>query len=307
MVLDDLPSMALFARVVQLHSFSAAARASGIAKSAVSKRVALLEHRLGVRLLSRTTRSLSLTDDGLRYYQHCADLLGAATAAEEAVVGSKKHPVGRVRVNAPVTFSQMYLAPALGRFLQKHPGVSIDLATEDRLIDVAEGGFDLVVRIARLRPSSLVARRLATVKILLCAAPEYLVRAGTPSDPADLVRHNCLRYSLVQARAEWHFRRMGGKVAVPVQGNFATNDGTALRQAVLSGLGLAMLPDFIVARDVAAGQLVTILDQCPAPELGLYAVRTGGRLVSARVRALVDFLVAYFTQPNWSALATSTD
>jgi DNA-binding transcriptional LysR family regulator len=307
MTLDDLPSMALFARVVQLHSFSAAARASGIAKSAVSKRVALLEHRLGVRLLSRTTRSLSLTDDGLRYYEHCADLLVAASAADEAVVGSKQHPVGRVRINAPVTFSQMYLAPALARFLQEHPGISVDLATEDRLIDVAEGGFDLVVRVARLQASSLVARRLATVKMLLCGAPEYLARAGTPSAPADLVRHNCLRYSLVPAGAEWHFRRKGGKVAVPVQGTLTTSDGTALRRAVLAGLGLAMLPDFMVAPDLVAGRLVTILDDHPAPELGLFAIRASGRLVPARVRALLNFLIAHFMRPNWSVLASTND
>jgi DNA-binding transcriptional LysR family regulator len=302
MTLDDLPSMALFARVAQLHSFSAAARASGIAKSAVSKRVTLLERRLGVRLLTRTTRSLSLTEDGLRYYQHCAALLAAASAAEESVVGSRQRPVGRIRLNAPVTFSQIYLAPALARFLQAHPAISIDLATDDRLIDAAEGGFDLLIRIARLRASSLVARRLAAVKVLLCAAPAYLARAGRPEVPADLVHHNCLRYSLVPASAEWHFRGQGGKVAVPVQGTFTANDGTTLRQAALAGLGLAMLPDFMVARDLAAGRLVTLLPQHPAPELGLYAVRTPGPL-PARVRALLDFLIPHFKNPDWPSLA----
>jgi DNA-binding transcriptional LysR family regulator len=306
MTLDDLPSMALFARVVQLHSFSAAARASGIAKSAVSKRVSQLERRLGVKLLSRSTRSLSLTDDGLRYYEHCADLLVAAAAAEDAVVGSQRHPVGRVRVNAPITFSQMYLATALAEFLQRHPGISIDLTTEDRLIDVAEGGFDLVIRIGRLQASSLVARRLATVKVLVCAAPQYLARAGTPAVPADLVRHNCLRYSLVPAAAEWHFPRRGGSVRVPVQGNLTASDGTALRRAAIAGLGLAVLPDFMVARDVAEGRLVTILAQHAAPDLGLYAIRASGRLVPARVRALLNFLVARFANPAWSALGNAT-
>lgn len=305
MILDDLPSMALFARVAQLRSFSAAAREAGIAKSAVSKRIAALERRLGVLLLTRTTRALSLTEEGLRYYDHCRALVAAADAAESSVAGSKDRPAGRVRINAPVTFAQMYLARSLARFLVQHPALEVDLSTDNRSVDLVESGLDLVIRVSRLRASALVARRLAPVRLLVCAAPSYLARAGNPRTPEELSSHDCLRYSLLPAEVEWRFGTAERPLGIPVRGSLATNDGTVLREAAVAGLGLVVLPEFMVARELADGRLLAVLQDHPLPDMGLYALHADRRLVPARVRVLLDFLADHFAHAAWAALAES--
>ena len=301
--LEELASMALFAQVVQLRSFSAAAREAGLAKSAVSRRIAALEDRLGARLLVRTTRKLALTGEGMRYYEHCAALLAAARAAEDSVSGASRLARGPIRINAPVTFAQMYLAPALAGFLAEHPAIEVSLSVEDRMVDLVEGGWDLVIRVARLRDSSLVARRLASARIGLCAAPSYLARHGTPATPADLVSHNCLRYALVPAEREWRFGRRGARVHVPVRGNLAATDGTVLRRAALAGLGLAILPTFMVAADLAAGRLVTVLDDELRADVDISAVYASRRQLPLRTRMLLDFLTDHFAGANWEELA----
>ncbi len=300
---DDLPSMALFARVVQLRSFSAAAREAGVAKSAVSKRIAGLEARLGVRLLVRTTRNLALTDEGLRFYEHCAGLLGAARAAEDAVRESSHAVRGPIRINAGTAFAELYLARAIARFLNEHPDVTVHLSVDDRFVDLAEGGLDLVIRIARRLTGSAIARRLATDRMVVCAAPDYLARAGTPRDPADLIRYNCLHYALVPPSHEWRFRTGGKELPVPTRGNYVGSNGTLLREAALAGLGLAVVPRFMVAAELAAGLLVTVLDDRITGELGIHAVMQHRAHVPARVRLLVDFLARYFAGADWPALA----
>jgi len=303
MRLDDLASMALFARVVRLGSFTAAAREARIAKSAVSRRVAALERRFGVRLLVRTTRRLSPTEEGLRCYEQCAALVAAAEEAERGVSGSRTRPVGKVRVDAPVTFAQMYLARPLAAFLRDHPGVEVELTTENRQVDLVEGGLDVVLRVARLRPSSLVARRLAPVELVVVGAPGYLARAGTPRTPADLVGHECLHYAIVPHEAEWRFGVGPAARSYPVQGRLASTDGTVLREAAAAGLGLAVMPDFMAAPALAAGRLVRVLERHPLEPTGLYALHADRRLVPARVRALLDALAAHFARPDWAALA----
>lgn len=303
MRLEDLASMALFARVVRLGSFTAAASEAGIAKSAVSKRVASLEQRLGVRLLARTSRRLAPTAEGLRFYERCAQLVTAAEEAEREAAGDRERPVGRVRVDAPVTFAQTYLARPLARFLRDRPGLEIELTTENRLVDLVEGALDLVVRISRPRPSSLVARRLARVRLLVCAAPEYLARRGTPRTPADLVSHDCLRYALAPPVAEWRFRDGDAFRAVPVRSAFACTDGTVLCHAAIAGLGLAVLPDLIAAPAMARGLLVPVLEGHSMEELTLHVLHADRRLVPARVRTVLDFLAAHFVRPDWAQLA----
>jgi DNA-binding transcriptional LysR family regulator len=295
---DELPAMALFARVVQLRSFTAAAREAGVATAAVSKRIARLEDRLGVRLLHRTTRRLELTADGLRLYEHCAGILDAARAAEEAVAAAGT-PRGVVRVGAPVTFGQMYLATALAEFLAQQPDVEIDLVTDDRLVDVVAGGFDVVIRISRLTESGLVARRIASDRLVVCAAPGYLARAGTPVHPTELVHHACLHYALVPRAGEWRFRGPDGPYDVPVRGRLQASDGTVLRQAAIAGAGLVVLPSFMIAADVAAGRLVTVLDGHRRAEIGIHAVYPHRRNLPARTRALLDFLGKRFARPPW--------
>lgn len=297
---EDLTSMALFAEVVQHRSFSTAARELGLAKSAISKRVSLLEERLGVRLLTRTTRKLSLTEDGVRYYEHCAKLLAAAHAAEEAVAGASTATRGMLRVNAPVAFAHQFLAEALSAFLDRHGDVEIELTTDDRIVDVIEGGFDVVVRIQRLADSSLVARRLATDRLVVCGSPEYLEKHGRPQSPADLIDHNCLHYSLVSRAGEWRFRGKGRvDLEIPTRGNFSASDGATLRHAAASGLGLAVVPLFMAATDVAAGKLELVLEDARRAEIGIYAVYASRRQLPARTRLFLDHLTTWFAAADW--------
>lgn len=298
--LDALTSLALFARVVELRSFSAAARASGMAKSAVSRRVGGLEARFGVQLLRRTTRRVSLTDDGLRLYAAASRLLAAAAEAEASLAGAGSAEEGSIRVGAPVTFSQMYLGRALAQFLQLHPRLSLQLDAEDRMVDPVESGHDVVVRISSVQQANLVARRLATDRLVVCAAPAYLERVESPRTPADLVHHNCLHYALVPMAREWQFRGPEEAVGVAVQGSLASTDGTVLREAALAGLGLAVLPLFMAAEALAAGRLVEVLQGFRLPELTLYAVVARRRNLPPRVRLLLDFLSAHFSTVPWA-------
>src|SRR5262245_47721329 len=291
---DDLPSMALFARVVQLRSFSAAARQAGVAKSAVSKRIAALEARLGVRLLVRTTRNLALTGDGLRFYEHCAALLAAAEAAEDAVSESSHTARGPLRINSSVAFGELYLAAAIARFLREYPYVTVHLTVDDRFVDLVEGGFDLVIRIASRLTGAVVARKLAADHVVVCAAPGYLARAGTPRTPEDLIHHNCLRYALIPQSHEWRFRAGGRTFSVPTHGNFVASNGPVLRHAAIAELGLAVTPSFMVAAELASGRLVTVLDDAILGDLGIHAVMQHRKHVPARVRLLVEFLARYF-------------
>lgn len=302
--LEDYASYALFARVVHHRSFSAAAREAGIAKSAVSRRISALEAGLGVRLLQRSTRTLSITDEGLRVYEHCVALVAAANAVEEAAgsagpLSTERALTGTLRVNAPVTFAQMYLTPAIVRFLSQQPQLEVQLSTEDRFVDVVEGGFDVVLRIGRLTSSGLIARRLARDRLVVCGAPHYLAQRGTPDSVADLAQHNCLHYGLVDRAAEWRFAGPAGKPTVPPRGNFVASDGTALREAALHGLGLAVLPSFMVAREVAAGRLRLVLEGKRRGEIGIYAVTAHRTHAPPRTRAFLDFLSRHFSRTNW--------
>jgi DNA-binding transcriptional LysR family regulator len=298
--LANLPSLAVFAEVVEHRSFTAAARATGIAKSAVSKRVAALESRLGVRLLNRSTRRLSLTDEGVRFYEHCAAMLRAAKAAEEALVGAGREAAGVLRITAPVTFSQMYLVHALAAFARQHPRVAIHLSTDDRIVDVVEGGFDVAIRIGRLRDTSLFAKRLATDRLVVVASPDYLKRAGIPEHPEDLVHHQCLHYQMVPRAAEWRFRGRTGALDVPTQGGFETTDGTVLRHGARAGLGLAVLPFFMVAKDVAVGRLQVVLEGARRAEIGVFAVYAHRAYLPMRTRAVLEHMSRWFATPPWT-------
>lgn len=298
--LEDLASMALFARVVQQRSFSATARELGIAKSAVSKRVSQLEARLGVRLLTRTTRKLALTEDGVRYYEHCAALLAAAEAAEDALAGASTAPRGRLRINAPISFSQLYLADAIAAFLARYPEIEVELTGDDRIVDAIEGGFDVVIRITQLRDSSLIARKLSSDRLVVCGAPAYFARHGRPLTPPELVGHNCLHYGLVPIEGEWRFRDAHRQpYVVPVRGNLTCSDGSTLRRAALAGVGLVVAPLFMVARDVAAGRLELVLEGTRRAEIGIYALFASRRQLATRTKLLLDHLTTWFADEQW--------
>ncbi len=297
--LDDYPSLALFARVVHHRSFSAAAREAGIAKSAVSRRVARLEEVLGVRLLARTTRALTVTEEGMRVYEHAAAIVASFKAAEDAADGQGKVR-GNLRVNAPVTFGQMHLTRAIAAFVTRYPEATVELSMEDRRVNVVEGGFEVVIRIGQLEDSGLIARKLAEDRLVVAGSPAYLAAAGTPSSVADLAGHNCLHYSLVPRASEWRFRRGGKELSVPTHGNFAASDGTALREAALAGLGLVVLPSFMVAAEVRAGRLALVLEGARRAAIGIHAVSPHRAHAPARTRAFIDFVARHLAAADWT-------
>ena len=302
---EDLASMALFAQVVQARSFSEAARRGGLVKSAVSKRVAQLEAHLGVRLLVRTTRKLALTPEGLQFYEHCSRLVDAAEAARASVSGASSDPRGLVTVNAPVTFAQMHLAAPVASFLERHPEIELSIATDNRAVDLVEGGFDVILRVARLAETSFVSRKLAEDRLVVVGAPSYFARRGEPRSPEELSGHNCLHYSLVPRLAEWRFRGRGGLHAVPAAGNFSTSDGSLLREVAIAGLGLVVVPSFMVARDLREGRLRAVLANERRGRIGIHALFAARKQLPLRTRLFVDHLAKHFARPDWAEQAAA--
>jgi DNA-binding transcriptional LysR family regulator len=298
--LDDLVSLAVFARVAEARSMTAAAARLGLSKSVVSRRIRDLEDGLGVRLLLRTTRRVALTDAGFRLFEHCARLLADADAAASAACEVATAPRGPLRVSAPVDLAVLHLMAATAEFIRGHPEIEVDLTASDRLVDLLEEGVDLAIRVTRLRGhSGLIARKLCSDRTLVCASPRYLEAHGTPREPADLVHHRCLRYSQLAARDEWVFHGTSGWYPVPVKAAFTANNGGVLREAALAGLGIGVLPSFLVAAELAAGRLVTLFEEERPVDIGVYAVHAHGRQVPARVRAYIDFLANWFRRAPW--------
>jgi DNA-binding transcriptional LysR family regulator len=296
---DDVMAMVFFARVVEQRSFTAAAAKLGVSKSVVSARIAAFERRLRAPLLHRTTRKLSLTREGLALYERCARVAAAADEAAAAAERAGDAPHGLLRVDAPIVFAEQRLAAPIASYLAKNPDVRIVLSMSDRMIDLVAEGVDVAVRIAsRLAGAGLVARKLGADRTVLCASPAYLARKGTPVVPEDLVHHDCLLYSLVKPADEWRFRAGKRSFSVPIEARFSAASGAVLRRAALAGMGLAVLPRFMVAADLDAGRLRPVVDAFDGVQLGIYAVYPlpqpqGGR-PSSKVRAFVDLLAAYF-------------
>jgi DNA-binding transcriptional LysR family regulator len=290
--LDDLSSLAAYAHVVEAKSFTAAAARLRLSKSVVSSRLSDLEARLGVRLLHRTTRRLSLTTEGALLYERCSRILRAAEEAAEVIADVGTHPQGLLRITAPIGFGLLQLAELLPDFSQRYPDVRLDISLSDRILDIAAEGFDVAVRVAsRLRESNLVARRLGVDRLILCAAPSYLERRATPRTPQDLTEHNCLQLFAVRQSYEWSFLAPGGPVVVPVRGNLNLDNVVALRTALLGGHGIAVMPQSVVAADLKRGRLVHLLPHHPMQEMGVYVVHAHGRHVPAKVRVFIDFLL----------------
>jgi len=299
--MDRVAAMRAFAAVAERGSFLAAARALGISRAMASRHVQDLEAHLGARLLDRTTRRVAPTEAGRVYHERCAAILAELAEADSAVGALQARPSGRLRVSAPVSFGTMHLAAAVADYMAAHLQVSIELALEDRMVDLVEEGHDLAIRVVRLAPSSLVARRLAPCRLVACAAPSYLRRAGAPRLPADLARHECLGYAYASWGDNRRFVGPGGEeVAVRVSGRLRANNGDALRAAALHGAGIALLPSFIVGRDLASGGLRRVLPRHEAPPIAIHAVRPQGRHLTAKVRSFIDFLVPRFSgTPAW--------
>jgi DNA-binding transcriptional LysR family regulator len=236
--MDRMASMAAFTKVVGAGSFSAAARQMQVSQALVTKQIQELESWLGARLLNRTTRRLSLTEVGTAFYERAARILDAVEEAKDAAGALQTVPRGRLRINAPVSFGLLHLAPAITDFLQRFPDVSVEMLVNDRVVDLLEGGFDVGVRIGRLRDSSLIARKIAPIRLAVCAAPDYLARRGAPKTPDDLAKHDCLEYTYFESRGEWRLLDTNGKeIVVPVSGRYLANNADVLRTTAIAGGG----------------------------------------------------------------------
>ena len=297
--MDRFLEMRTFVHVVDTGSFVGAAEPLDMSKAAVSRYVADLEARLGVRLLHRTTRRLSLTEDGEVFYLRCKELLGGLDAAEAEVTARSGDAVGQLRVNAPVSFGILYLAPVWAAFKARHPQVSFDVTLSDRVVDIVDEGFDLAIRITQLQNSSLISRRLASTRMVLCASPTYLARQGTPVHPSELVQHHILAYSYWSSRDEWAFDGPDGVVVVKTTPCLRSNNGDTCRAVALAHEGIILQPSFMVGADLAAGTLVELCPGYRALEMGIHAVYSSRKHVAPKVRLLIDFLVEHFAEPRW--------
>lgn len=294
----DLNAMAVFAAVVDTGGFTAAAGRLGVSKSVVSKQVSALEERLGTRLLNRTTRRLSPTEAGLAFYERTSRMVAEAEAAELAVNDLARVPRGRLRVNAPMSFGIRRLGPALEAFARTYPEVEIDISLNDRIIDLVEEGFDVAVRIGILKSSSLIARKLCPVEMLLCAAPSYLADAPALKVPEHLKRHRCLVYTLRDRANDWRLAGPNGETrTVTVDPVVTANNGDVLAQMAEAGGGVVCLPDFIVSDAVTAGRLQVVLPDHVCGQAAVHAVYPAVRHLAAKVRVFVDFLAAEFQHP----------
>lgn len=295
----DLQQLNSFLAVVRAGSFVGAAQATGLSKAAVSRHVAELEERLGVRLLHRTTRRLSLTDDGLHFHARAGELVAALDELETETASRGGEATGLLRINAPLTFGNLHLAPLWPRFVAANPRVSLDITLNDRVVDLVEEGYDLAVRITNLPSSQLVSRRLAATRIVLCASPGYLALHGTPTHPRELARHAVLAYSYSSGGDDWRFHGPEGEVSVRVNPPIRTNSGDTCRVAALAGQGIVLQPDFLVGPDLERGSLVEVMPAYRSIELGIHAVYATRKHLPMKTRKLVDFLAAAFRRPPW--------
>ncbi|MXQ10085.1 LysR family transcriptional regulator [Microvirga makkahensis] len=301
-MLDRVTGMQIFVRVAALGSLSAAARALGISQTMATKHVGAIEERLGVKLLHRTTRRLTLTEAGRRYLGSAERILAEIEEAEATASAERVEVQGTLRVNAPLSFGYRELAPLMAEFSRLHPAVTVDLGLNDRFVDLIEEGWDMAVRIGWLRDSTMIARKIAPCRLVLCASPSYLSEQGIPQTVADLSRHNCLGYTLSRGVGpdEWAFGA-DGKVKVRVRGNLRANNGDALVAASMAGQGLIYQPTFLVSDALREGRLVALpLDHPPLELPGVFAMYPANRHPPAKVRAFVDFLVQRFgSNPPW--------
>jgi DNA-binding transcriptional LysR family regulator len=297
--MDKFLEMKTFAAVVDSGSFVQAADALNISKPAVSRHVSELEQRLGVRLLQRTTRKLSLTEEGRTFYARCKSLLAEVEVAETEISSKAVAVKGLVKVNVPVSFGLLELAKVWPGFMSRYPDVELDITLSDRFVDLVEEGYDLAVRIARMPNSSLISRKLASSRMILCASPAYLRKHGKPKKPSDLAAHAALSYSLLATGDQWEFDGPEGKTFVTVKPVMRTNSGDSCLAAARQHKGIILQPSFIVAGDLQSGALVELLPGHRSLEFGIYAVYPSRQFVSPKVRAMIDFLSQAFEKTTW--------
>jgi DNA-binding transcriptional LysR family regulator len=286
---EDLPTIALFGRVVELGSFTRAAAEAGLGKAAVSQRIARFEARLGVQLLRRSTRKLSLTEAGMQLFEHAASVVELTRAAEGAL-SQGRAPRGRVKLNAPATIHRGLLARALFAFLEREPAVSLSVTLDDRLLDLVEGDYDVALRVAPASGRTAVSRKIGTDHIVVVGSPEYLAGAPAVSTPFDLIQHSCLRNSAIPTRVDWRFEQGRRTFSVPVRSRFESADYDLLHEATLAGVGLMVTLRMTVEDDLRTGRLRQVLPEFTATPLGIYAIFAERTRPTSASRALVDHL-----------------
>lgn len=296
----DLNLMVIFSHVINEQGFSAAARKLGMSRSSVSKAVAKLEHALGASLLNRSTRHQSLTEVGAAFYDYCTRISYEADQAHKMIENLNTQPRGVLKVAASVAFGTLHIAPAIGDFMQRYPELDIDMTITDRIIDLTEEGYDVVINITQNPPETVVARKLAPIRRKLCATPDYFQEFGEPTNLEDLVEHNCLDYIHSGDKGLWRFYGPNGEASVTISGRLRINDDEALSQVVLSGFGLALLPTFIIGKDIQTKLLKPVLSEYISVEQHVYALYLPKRNLPLKIRALIDFLVERFgEEPYW--------
>lgn len=288
--MDLLENMGAFVRVVERGSFSAAARELGMGQPAVSKQVRALEQYLGGPLFARSTRQLSLTDQGRRFYDQCREILAHIEAAALSFSSGHERIAGPIRLAAPVSYGRLCAVPLIGEFMKRHPDVAIDLRLSDHNEDLLKENIDLAIRIGAVRSEGLVAVPLGASTRYVYAAPAYLHRRGTPRAPDGLADHNCIGFTLLEHYDRWRFKRASEEIDVSIKGNLTSNSSEAIREMVLAGLGISLSPKWLFATDVEQGKVLTVLDDYQTTALPVSAVLSPERRHSARVMAFVDFL-----------------
>jgi DNA-binding transcriptional LysR family regulator len=300
--MDKLDAMRLFVRVAGTGSFSAVAQQLNVARSAVTRQIAGLEAVLGVKLLARTTRRLSLTSAGAAYLEKCRVILNLVEAAETGLAEERQSARGQIRLSVPLSFGIRHLSPLLLEFATQHPEVSLDTEYSDQRSNLFEAGLDVTIRVTRRLAPGDVARRISSSRMLAVASPDYLARHGRPRHPSDLINHECLCYTGANTQ-KWDFLIDGQVQSFPVRGRLQANNGDVLVFAAMNGFGISYAPSFVCADALTGGHVKQILADFPIPELGIYAMLPGNRLVPHRVRVLVDFLASRLeANPPWESM-----
>jgi len=299
--MHDLNAIPVFAAVIEQGSFSKAAEKLGITKSAVSKRISSLEGQLGVKLLHRSTRQLSLTEAGEHYFKYAAQALDAAKHAENAASKLQQTPQGTLRISTPMSFGHLHVAPIIPKFLTQFPQISIHMDMKDTWSDIINEGFDIVLRAGTLPDSSLFARQLAPLHSVLCASPEYLNQYGIPHSPQELLQHNCILYTYHTVINEWVFVKNDEQQTVQITGNYQVNNSEALQESLVQGLGIGRLPTFIAGNTIKSGKLLPVLCDYKMPFKTIYAVFPEKQYLPEKVRLFINFLLENFggDKPYW--------
>lgn len=288
--MDQLGAMRVFLRVIQTGSFSAAAREKNTSQATISKKISALEDKLGVKLITRTSRELSLTQTGQQYYEHCVNILQEIDEVEASVRSQVSSPKGTLRIAAPAPLSRILLAPLIAEFLYEYPEIEIDMVIDERHIDLVAEGIDIAIRAKKLEDSSLIARPLFSNPLLLVASPSYLEKHGIPTQHNELKYHKCIVYTFKHSLNNWHFIDKGHQISIPVRGIFRSNSGETNLEMALAGVGITQLPIWMTDRYLESGDLVQVLGSYPSDTVPINAIYPHSRHIPLKVRCFVDFI-----------------